>query len=97
MHTNINMLEAMTLVTWECVSQETLVNGFKKASVISASQVRNQSDDDDPFKLLDAQLEDFQDKRESTFAAFTDDEYVDVDEDVLTSEAHAIEIIPRVT
>lgn len=69
----------------------------KKAGISSERKVQSQSDGNDPFKLLDAQLEDFQDKRESTFAAFTDDEYVDVDEDVLTSEAHAIEIIPRVT
>ena len=55
------MLEAMTLLTaaWESVSQETLVNCFKKAGIISESQVRSQSDDDDPFKLLDVQLKDF--------------------------------------
>ena len=36
---NINTLEAMTLLTatWECVSQETFVNFFKKAGISSAS------------------------------------------------------------
>ena len=35
------------------------------------SQVWNQCDDDDPFKLLDTQLEDFQDKLESQLVDFT--------------------------
>ena len=92
----------MTLLTavWECVSQETLVKCFKKAGVSSESQIRSQSDDDDPFKLLDAQLEDFQDKRESSLISFTVEGCVDVDEEVLTSETHVLtdaEIIARVT
>ena len=76
------------------------MNRLRKAGVSSESQVRSQSDDDDPFKLLDAQLEDFQDKRESAPVDFKVDGYVDVDEDVLTSQTHAItdvEIIARVT
>ena len=74
----------MTLLTavWECVSQETLVKCFKKAGVSSESQIRSQSDDDDPFKLLNAQLEDFQDKRESSLVSFTVEGCVDVDEEV---------------
>ena len=86
--TNINTLEAMTFLTavWECVLQETLVNCFKKAGISSESQVRSQSDEDDPFKLLDAQLEDFQDRCESPLVDFTVNGYVDADEDVLTSE-----------
>ena len=71
---------------WECVSQETLVNCFKKAAISSESQVRSQSDDDDPFILFDAQLEDFQDRREFSLVDFTVDGYVDVDEGVLASE-----------
>ena len=99
--TNINMLEAMTLLTvaWECVSPITLVNCFRKAGMSSASQALSQSDDNDPFKLLAAQLEEFQDKCESP-SDFTVDGYVDVDEDVVTSEAHLLtesEIIARVT
>ena len=64
-----------------------LVNCFKKAGIISESQVRSQSDDDGPFKLLvlDAQLKDFQDKRESPLGDFIVDGYVYVDEDVLLS------------
>ena len=55
------MLEGMTLLTsgWECVSPIKLVNCFWKASISSESQARSQSDDDDPFKLLAAQLEEF--------------------------------------
>ena len=41
--------------------------------------MRSQSDDDDPFKLLDTQLEDFQDRRESQLVDFTVG-YVDLDE-----------------
>ena len=62
--TKVNMLEAMTLLiaAWECVSPITLLNCFRKVSINSESQARSQSDDDDPFKLLAAQLEEFQDK-----------------------------------
>ena len=89
----------MTLFTsaWERVSQGTLVNYFKKAGISSESQARR-SNDDDHSKLLDAQLEDFQDRRESPPVDFTVDGYVDVDEDVLMSETHVMtdaEIIAR--
>ena len=99
--TNVNMLEAMTLLTvaWECVSPITLVNCFRKAGMSSESQALSQSDDDDPFKLLAAQLEEFQDKCESP-SDFKVDGYVDADENVVTSEAHLLtesEIIARVT
>ena len=99
--TNVNMLEAMTLLTvaWECVSPITLVNCFRRAGMSSESQALSQSDDDDPFKLLAAQLEEFQDKCESP-SDFTVDGYEDAYEDVVTSEAHLLtesEIIARVT
>ena len=62
--TKVNMLEAMTLLiaAWECVSPITLLNCFRKVGINSESQARSQSGDDDPFKLLAAQLEEFQDK-----------------------------------
>ena len=99
--TKFNMLEAMTLLTaaWECVSQITLVNCFRKAGISSEGQARSQSDDDDPFKLLLAQLEEFQDRCESPID-FTVAGYVDADENVVTSEVHLLkdsEIIVRVT
>ena len=95
------MLEAMTLLTaaWECVSPITLVNCFRKADISSESQARSQSDDDDPFKLLAAELEEFQGRCESSLD-FTVDGYVDADKDVATSEVHFLpdsEIIARVT
>ena len=85
----------MTLLTasWECVSPITLVNCFRKAGISSESPAQSQSDDDDPFKLLAAHLE------ESPID-FTVDGYVDADEDVVTSEKHLLtdsEIIARVT
>ena len=91
----------MTLLsaTWEYVSPITFTNCFRKASMSSESQARSQSDDNDPFKLLAAQLEEFQDKCESPID-FTVDGYVYADEDVVTSEAHLqtdSEIITRVT
>ena len=99
--TKVNMLEAMTLLTaaWKCVSPIILVNCFRKAAISSESQARSQSDDDDPCKLLAAQLEEFQDRCKSPID-FTVDGYVDVDEDAVTSEAHLLtdsEIIARVT
>ena len=82
----VNMLEAMALLSaaYEYISPITLVNYFRKARIISKNQARNQSDDDDPFKLLAAQLEGFQDRCETPID-FTVDGYVDADEDVVTS------------
>ena len=77
----------------------TLVNCFRKNGISSESQARSQSDDDDPFKLLAAQLEEFQDRCESPID-FTVHGYIDADEDVVTSEAHLLtdsKIIARVT
>ena len=95
------LLQAMTLLTaaWECVSPITLVNCFRKAAISSESQARSQFDDNDLFKLLAAQLEEFQDMCESPIDC-TVDGYVDADEGVVTSKAHLVtdsEIIARVT
>ena len=80
-----SMLEAMTLLTaaWGWVFPITLVNCFRKEGISSESQARSQSDDDDRFKLLAAQLEEFQDMYESLIN-FTVDGYVDAGEDVVT-------------
>ena len=85
------MLEAMTFLTaaCECVSPITLVNYFRPAGISSESQARSQSDDDDPFKLLAAQLEEFQDRCVSPID-FIVDGYVHLNEDVVTSEAHLL-------
>ena len=89
--TKVNVLEAMTWLTaaWECVSPITLVNCFRKAGINSESQARSKSDNDDPFKLLAAELEEFQGRCESLIN-FTVDGYVDADGDVVTSEAHLL-------
>ena len=50
--------------------------------------------------MLDAQLEDFQEKIGSPFVDFTVDGYLDVDKDFLTSETHVMTdagIVARVT
>ena len=89
--TKVNMLETMTLLTvdWECVSPITLVNCFREDDISSESQAQSQSDEDDPFKLLSAQLKEFHDRCQSPID-FTADSYVDADEDVATSEAHLL-------
>ena len=89
------MLEAMTLLTtaWACVSPKKLVNCFRKAGISSEIQGRSHFDDDHPIKLFAAQIE------ESPID-FTVNDYVDADENVVTSEAHLLtdyEIIARVT
>ena len=86
------MLEARNFptVTWECVSEETLVNSFKKAGVSSESQVWSKFDDDYSFNLLDSQLKYFQDKRESPFVDFPLDGYADENGDAFTSKTHVI-------
>ena len=76
--------------------QEYLLNCFKKAGISSEIQVPSKSDDGDTLKLFDAQLKYLEKRRESSLVDFT----VDVDEDVLTSEIHAMtdaKIIARVT
>ena len=55
-----------------------------KAGISSENQAQNQSDNDEPFELLAAQLEEFQDRRESPIN-FRVDGYADADEDVLTT------------
>ena len=89
--TKVSMLEAMTLLTvaWECVSSITLVNCFREDDISSESEARSQSDGDDPFKLLSAQLKEFHDRCQSPID-FTVDSYVDADENVATSEAHLL-------
>ena len=94
------MLEAMTLriAAWECVSPITSANCFRKAGISCDSQARWCADDD-PFKLLAAQLEEFQ-KRCECPTDFTVDSYVDADADVVNSEAYLLtdsETIARVT
>ena len=83
------MLETMIWLTaaWESASPIILVNCFRKAGISSESQVRRQSDDDDLFKLLTAQLAQFQEWCECPID-FTVDGSVDADEYVVISEAH---------
>ena len=81
----------MTLptATWEYVLHETLKKCFQKAGIRQVEkQVRGQSDD--PFKLFDAQLKNFQYKRESPLVDFTVAGYVDVNENVLIAEKRVI-------
>ena len=62
----------------------------KKAGVSSERKVQSQSDDNDPFKLLDAQLQDSQNQWEFSFVDFTVEGYIDVDGDILTLEIHVM-------
>ena len=74
-----------------------MVNCFRKAGISSESQARSQSDDD-PFKLLAAQLEEVQDRGEFPID-FIVDGYVDANEEVIILKAHLLkdsEIIVRV-
>ena len=62
----------------------------KKAGVSSERKVQSQSDDNDPFKLLDAQLQDSQNQWEFSFVDFRVEGYIDVDGDILTLEVHVM-------
>ena len=62
----------------------------KKAGISSERKVQSQSDGNDPFKLLDAQLQDSQDQWKFSFVDFTIEGYIDVDEDILTLEVHVM-------
>ena len=80
------MAMALLTATWECISSITLVNCFRKAGISSESQAWSQSDDD-PYKLLAAQLDELQDRGE-----FPIDFIVDgyVNEEVVISKAHRL-------
>lgn len=60
--------------------------------ISSFSQTRSKSDKDDPFKLLVAQLEVFQGRQKSSID-FTVHDYVDTDNDFVTSVAHLLKVI----
>ena len=62
----------------------------KKAGVSSERKVQSQCDDNDPFKLLDAQLQDSQNQWEFSFVDFRVEGYIDVDGDILTLEVHVM-------
>ena len=62
----------------------------KKAGISSERKVQSQSDGNDPFKLLDAQLQDSQDQWKFSFVDFTIQGYIDVDEDILTLAVHVM-------
>ena len=62
----------------------------KKVGVSSERKVQSQSDDNDPFKLLDAQLQDSQNQWEFSFVDFTVEGYIDVDGDILMLEVHVM-------
>ena len=94
----------MTLIVaaWECIRPETVINCFKKAGISLGAQVQSQLDEDDPFKLLATQMDDFRnnchDNDESSID-FTVNTYVDADEDVQMFEIDSMtdqEIINRV-
>ena len=92
----------LIVVAWECVTPETVINCFKKAGISLGAQVQSQLDEDDPFKLLATQMDDFRnncyDNDESSID-FTVSTYVDADEDVQTFEIDSMtdqEIIDRV-
>ena len=85
------MLKSVTFLTaaWECISPTTLANFFRKADISSESQAQSQSDDNNPFKLVAAQPDEFQNSCEPPID-FTVDGDIDADEDVVTSEVHLL-------
>ena len=71
------------------VSSQILVNCFKKAVFSPSCQLQSESDDTDPLKILTDNLDEPRDKCEAP-VDFTIEDYCDADEDVTTSEVHAL-------
>lgn len=85
----ISVLHAMKLIvaSWNAVSKQTIVNCFKKAGISDENQVRCLSDEDDPFKNLDDELEVLRSKDPDLITQdVTSETLTSIDEHVITTE-----------
>ena len=87
----INILEAMRILvrSWDAVSANTVKNCFRKTGISEETQLANINDEDDPFKLLGENVNEFK-SRGLVDGDLTGDDYVNIDFEVCTSETSAI-------
>ena len=87
----INILQAMRMLakSWDAISINTVKNCFRKAGISQETQVASINEEDDPFKLLQQNV----DELKSGYLVdenLTVDDYVDIDFQVTTSETSAM-------
>ena len=79
----------MLVRSWDAVSANTVKNCFRKAGILEETQVASINDEDDPFKLLEENV------NELKLSCLVDgdltvNDYVNIDFEVCTSETSAI-------
>ena len=87
----INILKVMRMLirSWDALSANTVNNYFRKADISEEKQVASKNDEDDPFKLLEQNVNELK-SRGLVDGELTVDGYVNIDFGVCTSETSAI-------
>ena len=87
----INILQAMRMLvkSWDTISINTVKNCFRKAGISQETQVASINEVDDPFKLLQQNVDELK-SRDLVDENLTVDDYVDTDFQVTTSETSAM-------
>ena len=84
------MLTALQLLalTWNKVSQTTIVNCFKKAKILDKDQTLAINDEDDPFKEINDDLQELREKDSSLVPeSMTAEDLASADDAVITWES----------
>ena len=79
----------MLVRSWDAVSANTVKNCFRKASISEETQVTSINDEDDPFKLLEENVNELI-SRGLVAGVLTADDYINIDFEACTSETSAI-------
>ena len=79
----------MLVRSWDAVSTNTVKNCFRKAGISEETQVASINDEDDPFKLLEENVNELK-SRGLVAGALTADDYINIDFEVCISETSAI-------
>ena len=87
----INILEAMPILVrpWDAVSANTVKDCFRKAGISEETQVASINDEDDPFKLLQENVNELK-LRGLVDGDLAADGNINIDFEVCTSETSAI-------
>ena len=87
----INILQAMRMLvkSWDAIYINTVKNCFRKAGISQETQVASINEEDDPFKLLQQNVDELK-SRDLIYENLTVDDYVDIDFQVTTSETSAM-------
>ena len=87
----INILQAIRMLvkSWDAISINTVKNCFRKAVISQETQVASINKEDDPFKLLQQNVDELK-SRDLVDENLTVDNYVDIDFQATTSETSAL-------